>query len=255
MDIKCRKARKMHKCEHKEDLGTNINAHCFNLDELNVPRFSSFQCSCSVVSNSLWPHWLQNARLPCPSPTLRACSNSCPSRRCCHLAISSSVIAYSSHLPSFPASEFFPMSQLFTSGGQSIGSLILASVLPMNILDWFPFGLTGLISLQSRRLSGVFCSTTVQRHQFFFGAWPLFLGCALLGSRQKAQVFIKAHLTLWDFRFSLQQRWLRIHPVIPSASQPAAALGQGEDAALAKEPAWKWALLKFYTPDTSLASS
>ena len=152
MDIKCRKARKMHKCEHKEELGTNISAHCFNLDELNVPRFSSFQCSCSVVSNSLWPQWLQNARLPCPSPTPRACSNSCPSCRCCHLAISSSVIAYSSHLPSFPASEFFPMSQLFTSGGQSIGASASASVFSMNIQGWFPLGLTGLISLKSKRL-------------------------------------------------------------------------------------------------------
>ena len=94
------------------------------------------------------------------------------------------IIPFSSCLQSVKPSEFFPISQLFTSGGQSIGSSILASVLPMNILDWFPFGLTGLISLQSKRLSGVFSSTTVQRHQFF-GEWPLFLGFALLGSRQK----------------------------------------------------------------------
>ena len=141
------------------------------------------------------------------------------------------IIPFSSCLQSVTPSEFFPISQLFTSGGQSIGSSILASVLPMNILDWFPFGLTGLISLQSKRLSGVFSSTTVQRHQFF-GEWPLFLGFALLGSRQKTQVFIKAHLTLWDFRFSLQQRWLRKRPVIPSASQPAAALGTGQGCCL-----------------------
>ena len=95
--------------------------------------------------------------------------------------------------------SLFQMSQLFTSCGQNI----LASVLPMNILDWFPLGLIGLISLQSRRLSKVFSSTTVRRHQFFFISWPLFLGFTLLGSRQKAQVFTKAHLTRWDFRFCL----------------------------------------------------
>ena len=113
---------------------------------------TSGQFSCSVMSDSLQPHGLQHARLPCPSPTPEACSNSCPSCRCCHLAISSSVIAYSSHLPSFPASEFFPMSQLFTSGGQSIGASASASVFSMNIQGWFPLGLTGLISLKSKRL-------------------------------------------------------------------------------------------------------
>ena len=131
------------------------------------PQFSSVQFSCSVMSNSLQPHGLQNARLPCPSPTPRACSNSCPSSWWCHPTISSSVIPFSSCLQSFPASESFPMSQFFALGGQSIGVSASASVLPMNIQDWFPLGLTGLISLQSKRLSRVFSNTTVQKHQFF----------------------------------------------------------------------------------------
>ena len=121
----------------------------------------------SIVSNSLWPHGLQHARPPCPSPSPRAFSNSCPSSRWCHPTISSSVIPYSSHLQSFPASGSFPMSQLFTTGGQSIGVSASASVLPMNIQDWFPLGYTGLISLQSKELSRVFSNTTAQKHQFF----------------------------------------------------------------------------------------
>ena len=95
-------------------------------------------------------------RLPCPSPTPRACSNSCPSSQWCHPTISSSVIPFSSCLQSFPASGSFPMSRLFASGGQSIGVSASASVLPMNIQDWFPLGLTGWISLQSKGLSRVF---------------------------------------------------------------------------------------------------
>ena len=106
-----------------------------------------FQFSHSVVSNSLWPHGLQHTRLPCPSPTLGACSNSCPSSQWCHPTISSSVISFSSCLQSFPASGSFLMSQFFTSGGLSIGASTSASVLPMNIQDWFPLGLTGWISL------------------------------------------------------------------------------------------------------------
>ena len=127
----------------------------------------SVQFSRSVVSNSLWPCRLQHARFPGPSPTLWACSNSCPSSRWCYLTISSSVIPFSSHLRSSPASGSFLMSQFFTSGGQSIGASASASVLPMKVQDWFPLGLIGLISLQSRGLSGVFSNTTVQRHQFF----------------------------------------------------------------------------------------
>ena len=111
-------------------------------------RGHSVQFSHSV-SDSLWPHGLQNARLPCPSPTPGARSNSCPSSQWGHPTISSSVIPFSSCLQSFPASGSFPMSQFFASGGQSIGVPASASVLPMNIQDWVPLGLTGLISLQS----------------------------------------------------------------------------------------------------------
>ena len=96
----------------------------------------------SVVSNSLWPHGQQHARLPCPSPTPKACSNSCPLSWWCHPTISSSVIPFSSYLQSFQASGSFPMSQLFASGGQSVGVSASASILPMNIQDWFPLGFT-----------------------------------------------------------------------------------------------------------------
>ena len=130
-------------------------------------QLHSVQFSHSVVSNSLWPHGLQHARLPCSSPTPGACSNSCPFSRRCHPTISSSVVPFSSCLQSFLASGSFPMSQSFASGGQSIGASASASVLPMNIQDWFPLGLTGLISLQSKRLSRVFSNTTVQKRQFF----------------------------------------------------------------------------------------
>ena len=122
--------------------------------------------SCSVVFDSLWPHGLQQARLPCPSPSPRACSNSCPLSRWCHPNISSSVVLFFC-LQSFPASGSFPTSRLFTSGGQSTGASASASVLPMNIQNWFPLRLTGLISLLSKRLSRVFSNTTVQKHQFF----------------------------------------------------------------------------------------
>ena len=125
----------------------------------------SVQFSRSVVSDSLQPHRLQHARLPCPSPMPRAYSNSCPSCRWCHPTISSSVVPFS-HLQSFPASGSFPVTQFFPSGGQSIGVSVSASVLPVNNQDWFPSGWTGWISLQSKGLSRVF-NTTVQKHQFF----------------------------------------------------------------------------------------
>jgi len=124
------------------------------------------QFSCSVVSDLLQPHAWQHSRLPCPSPTPGVCSDSCPSSRWCYPTISSSVLPFSSCLQSFPASESFPISQFFTSDGQSTGVSASASVLPMNIKDWFPLGLTGLI-LQSKGLSRVFSNTTVQKHQFF----------------------------------------------------------------------------------------
>ena len=121
------------------------------------------QFSCSVVSNSLQPHQLQHARIPCLSPTPRVHSNSCPSSQWYHPAISSSVAPFSSCPLSLPASGFFPVSQLFAWGGQSIGVSASASVLPMNTQDWSSLGWTGWISLQSKGLSGVFSNTTVQK--------------------------------------------------------------------------------------------
>ena len=131
----------------------------------------SDQISCSVMSDSLWPHESQHARPPCPSPTPGAYWNSCPSSWWCHPTISSFVIPFSSHLQSFPASGYFPMSQFFQWGGQSIGVSASASVLSMNTQDWSPLGWTGCISLQSKGLSRVFSNTTVQKHPFF-GAQP-----------------------------------------------------------------------------------
>ena len=124
-----------------------------------------------VVSDSLWPHELQRAMLPCPSLALDICSNSCPLSQWCHPAISSSVAPFSSCHQSFPASKSFPMSWLFASGGWSTGDSALAIVLPMNIQSWSPLGFTGLISLQSKGLSRVFSSTAIWEHQFF-GAQP-----------------------------------------------------------------------------------
>ena len=138
---------------------------------------SSVQFSCSVMFNSLWPHGMQHSWLPCPSPTPGAYSNSCPSNRWCHPTISSSVIPFSSRLQSCPVSGSFPVSQFFTSGGQSIGASAAASVLPMNILEWFPVGLTGLISLQSKGLSRVFSNITVQKHKFFGAQLSLWSNC------------------------------------------------------------------------------
>ena len=129
--------------------------------------FVSVQCSSSVVSDSLWPHESQHTRPPCPSPAPRVTSNSCPSSWWCHPAISSSVIPFSSCPQCLPASGSFPMSQLFTWGGQSTGVSASTSVLPMNTQDWSPLGRTGWISLQSKGLSRVFSNTTVQNHQFF----------------------------------------------------------------------------------------
>ena len=121
----------------------------------------------SVMFDSLQPHGLQHTRPPCPLPSPGVCSNSYPLSRWCHPTISSSVVPFSSYLQFFPASGSFLMNQLVTSGGQSIGALVSASVLPMNIQDWFPLGLTGLISLLCKGLSRVFSNTTIQKHQFF----------------------------------------------------------------------------------------
>ena len=139
----------------------------FQLGYWDVLLLSSVKFTHSVMSDSLWPHGQQHARLPCPSSTPRTYSDSCPLSRWCHPTILSSVAPFSSHFQSFPALGSFQMSQFFTSGGQSIGVSASASVLPMNIQDWFLLGLAGLISLQSKGLPRVFSSTTVQKHQVF----------------------------------------------------------------------------------------
>ena len=118
------------------------------------------------MSDSLWPHELQHARPPCPSPIPRVYSNSCPSSRWCHPTISSSIVPFSSCPQSLPESGSFPMSQFFTWGGQSIGVSASASVLPMNTQDWSPLGWTGWISSQSKGISRVFSNSTVQKINF-----------------------------------------------------------------------------------------
>ena len=130
-------------------------------------QFTWLQFSHWVMSDSLWPHKPQHTRPPCASPTPGVHPNPCPLSQWCHPTISSSVIPFSSCVWSFPASGSFQMSQLFTSGGQSIGVSASTSVLPMNTQDWFPLGWTGWISLQSKGLLKVFSNTTVQKHQFF----------------------------------------------------------------------------------------
>ena len=130
-------------------------------------RISSVHFSRSVMSDSLWPHGLQHARPPCPSPTPGVYPNSSPFSPWCHPTISSSVLPFSSCSQSFPESGSFQMSQLFLLGGPSIGVSASTSFLPMNIQDWFPSGWIGWISLQSKGLSRVSSNTTVQKHQFF----------------------------------------------------------------------------------------
>ena len=139
----------------------------FPIFKESVAQLHFVQFSHSVMSDSLRPHELELTRLPCPSPTPRAYLNSCPLHWWCHPTISSSVIPFSSCLQSSIELGSFPMSHLFASGAQSIGVSASASVLPMNIQDWFPLELTGWISLQSKGLSRVFTNTTVQKHQFF----------------------------------------------------------------------------------------
>ena len=141
---------------------------CWNSISWQATLFGSVQFSCPVVSNSsVRPHGPQYARPSCLSPTPGLYSNSCPLSWWCHPTISSSVVPFSSCLQSFPASESFQMSQLFTSSGQRIGVSASTSVLPMNTQDWYPLGWTGWICLQSRGFSRVFSKTTVQKHQFF----------------------------------------------------------------------------------------
>ena len=133
---------------------------------MGVHQFQ-FQVSRSVLFNSLWPHESQHTRPPCPSPTPGVHPHLCPLSRWCHPTISSSVIPFSSCLQSFPDSGSFHMSQLFASGGQSIGVSASTLVLPMNTQDWSPLGWTGLMSLQPKGPSRIFSNTTVQKDQFF----------------------------------------------------------------------------------------
>ena len=155
----------------------------------------------SVMSNSLWPHGLQHARLLRPSPTPGVCSDSCASSWWCHPTISSSVVPFSSRLQSFPASGSFLMSRLFESGSQSIGASASASVLPMNIQDWSPLGWTGWISMQSKGLSRGFW-TTVQKHQFFGWNFYLFVFLDALSSSDDRNHLLEAC-------FSLLFHWVR----------------------------------------------
>ena len=151
-------------------LGQNLSAHSGQDETAAGNKWTEFQIcqfSHSVLSNSLWPHGLQQTRLPCPSPTPRACPNSCPLTWWRHPTISSSVVPFSSCFQSFPASGSFPMNQFFSSGGQSIRVSASASDLPMCVQDWSPLGWTGLVSLQSKGLLRVFSSATVQKHQYF----------------------------------------------------------------------------------------
>ena len=138
-----------------EEVGSNLHGWL---------QFSSVQFSHSVMSDSLRPHGLQHAGPPCPSTTPGVYSNSWPLGQWCHTTISSFVIPFSSHFPSFPASGSFQMSQFFASDGQSIGVSASTSVLSINIQDWFPLWWTGWISLQSKGLSRVFSNITIQKH-------------------------------------------------------------------------------------------
>ena len=155
---------------------------------------------CSVMSDSLRPQGPQHTRLPCPSPTPRACSNSGPLSRWCHPTISSSVSPFSSCPQSFPASGSFPMSQLFASGGQSIGTSVSTSVLPVNIQDRFPLGWTGWISLQSKGISRVFSNTTAQKHQFFGAQPPLWSNSHIHAwLLEKLQLLRRPHIQMGFF--------------------------------------------------------
>ena len=161
--VSCASLRKV----RNERLVLTIFLPCSECHSNAILLVKMYQFSCSVISDSLRPHESQHARPPCPSPTPGVYPNSCPSSRWCHPAMSSSVVPFSSCLQSLPASGSFPMSQLFTWGGQSTGVSALASFLPKKYQGWSPSERTGWISLQSKGLWRVFSNTTVQKHQFF----------------------------------------------------------------------------------------
>ena len=144
-----------------------VSCSLLHLSALACNFFFVIQFSCSVMSDSLWPHEPQHARPPCPSPAPGVDPNSCPLSQWCHPAISSFVVPFFSRLQSFLASRSFQMCHLCASGGHNIGVSASTSVLPMNTQDWSPLGWTGWISLQSKGLSRVFSNTTVQKYQFF----------------------------------------------------------------------------------------
>ena len=139
----------------------------YNASIIMLVQFSSVQFSHSVMSDSLQPHELQHTKPPCPSPTPGVHPNPCPLSQWCRPTSPSSVVPFSSYAQSFPASGSFQVSQLFASGGQSVGVSASKLVLPMNTQDWSPLGWTGWISLQSKGLSRVFSNSIVQKHQFF----------------------------------------------------------------------------------------
>ena len=156
------------------------------------------------MSDSLQPHGVQHARLPCPLPTLEAYSNSCPLSWWCRPTISSFVVSFTSCLQSFPASGSFPMSQFFASGGPSTGASASESFLPVNIQDWFPLGWTGWVSLQSRGLSRVFSNTTVQKHQLFGTQFSL-------GSRAAMYGYTYCTLQSPGSTIHILRRWIASH--------------------------------------------
>ena len=184
---------------------------------------ASVRVSCSVVSVSLWAYGLQHASPPCPSPTSRACSNSSPSSRC-HPTISSSVVPFSSCPQSFPASGAFQMSQLVTSGGQSVGVSASVSVRPANIQDWFPLWWTSWISLQSKGLSRVFSNTTVQKHGFF-GAQP--------------SLWSSSHIHTWPLSLTLTRTLTELYFLHRSMERLRSIFPQCSWA-MARSEAWWW---------------
>ena len=155
------------------------------------------------MSESLWPHGLQHARLLCPSLPPGVCSNFCPLSWWCHSTISSTVASFSCP-QSFPASGSFPVSRLFTSGGQSIRASASASDLPMNIRGWFPLRLTGLISVLSKGLSRVFSSTTIQKYQFFGTQPSLWFNSHIRTWLWKNHSFDYTDYTKWCLWFSIR---------------------------------------------------
>ena len=196
---------------HSQFLG--LRAWCpLSFQSMNflICKMNLLLFSCSVMSNSWWPNVLQHTMLPWPSPSPRICSNSCPLSQWCHPTISSSVVPFSSCLQSFSASGPFPMSWFFTSCGQSIGAS--ASVFPMNVQDWLPLGLTGLISLQSKGLSRIFSNNTVRKHWMKVKWWGLRKYCWLIALCQVCSHIVSLSpnfIISWSRSFiQLSQYWM-----------------------------------------------